>query len=146
MHPTDRVPRLRLMVVREGTRKSLPQPIRNGRDVVDLAGAYFRSLDREECWMLALDGKHQPLGFHQVSVGTLTTSLVHPRECFKALILANAAAGILVHNHPSGDPTPSAEDLAITERLREVGILVGIALLDHVVIGANGAFASCFDT
>ena len=75
-------------------------------------------------------------------MGSLTAALVHPREVFKAAILSNAAALILVHNHPSGDPTPSAEDRAITERLRQVGELVGIRVLDHVVIGDEGQFVS----
>ena len=75
------------------------------------------------------------LGFHVVSVGSLTASLVHPREVFKVAILANAAAIICCHAHPSGDPTPSAEDTAITQRLREAGELLGIGLLDHVVFG-----------
>jgi len=82
-----------------------------------------------------LDGKNRALGFHIVSVGTLTASLVHPLEVFKLAILANVAAIIVVHNHPSGDPTPSAEDVAITQRLRQAGELLGIRVLDHVVVG-----------
>lgn len=84
---------------------------------------------------MLLDGKNRLAGFNVVSIGSLTASLVHPREVFKAAILANAAAMIVVHNHPSGDPTPSAEDIAITQRLRQAGELLGISLLDHVVIG-----------
>lgn len=91
--------------------------------------------DRERFITLALDGKHRVLGIDEVSVGTLTESLVHPREVFKALILANAKAFICAHNHPSGDPEPSAEDLAVTQKLRDAGTLLGIALLDHVILG-----------
>lgn len=98
------------------------------------SGRFARS-DREEFLLVPLDGKNRALGFHVVSVGTLTASLVHPREVFKIVLLANAAAIILVHNHPSGDPTPSAEDIAITKRLQEAGDLLGIRILDHVVIG-----------
>ncbi len=105
------------------------------RAVYELFHERFAAADREEFLAVMLDGKNRALGFHVVSIGTLTASLVHPREVFKAAILANAAAMILVHNHPSGDPTPSAEDRAITERLREAGDLLGIRLLDHVVIG-----------
>ena len=71
----------------------------------------------------------------RVSEGSLTAALVHPREVFAPAIRAAAAALVLIHNHPSGDPTPSAEDSAITERLRQVGELVGIRVLDHVVVG-----------
>jgi len=71
----------------------------------------------------------------RVSEGSLTAALVHPREVFAPAIREGAAALILVHNHPSGDPTPSAEDAALTERLRQVGDLVGVRILDHVVIG-----------
>src|SRR5258707_90132 len=70
-----------------------------------------------------------------VSEGTLTTALVHPREVFAPAIRDRAAALILVHNHPSGDPTPSSEDVALTDRLRQVGEVVGIRVLDHVVVG-----------
>lgn len=95
----------------------------------------FQRSDREEFLLVPLDGKNRALGFHVVSVGTLTASLVHPREVYKLAILENAAAIILVHNHPSGDPTPSAEDVAITQRLKDAGELLGIRILDHVVIG-----------
>jgi DNA repair protein RadC len=81
------------------------------------------------------------IGFNLVAIGTLTSALVHPREVFKAAILANAAAIILVHNHPSGDPEPSAEDRALTSRLKEAGEILGIRILDHVVIG-DGRFRS----
>ncbi len=77
-------------------------------------------------------------------MGTLTASLVHPREVFGPAMREGAAAIILVHNHPSGDPTPSPEDVEITMRLSEVGRLVGIRLLDHVILG-DGCFTSCFE-
>ncbi len=101
----------------------------------------FAKADREEFLAVLLDGKNRMLGFNVVSVGSLTASLVHPREVFKAAILANAAAMIVLHNHPSGDPMPSAEDQVITERLKQAADLLGINLLDHVVIG-DGRYAS----
>jgi DNA repair protein RadC len=73
-----------------------------------------------------------------VSVGSLNASIVHPREVFKAAVMASAAAVVLVHNHPSGDPEPSEEDLAITKRLVEAGELLGISVLDHIVVAARG--------
>ncbi len=100
--------------------------------------------DREEFIVLPLDSKNTPLGFHVCSVGTVGASLVHPREVFKIAILANAAAVILVHNHPSGDPLPSAEDKQITKRIREAGELMGISVLDHVIIG-DGRYYSFVD-
>jgi DNA repair protein RadC len=118
--------------------------IQTSRDVFEVFRAHFASKDREEFLVVPLDGKNQVLGFHVVSVGTLTASLVHPREVFKAVILANAAAIIVVHGHPSGNPEPSAEDRAITGRLKQAGELLGIQLLDHVVIG-EGRYVSFAD-
>ncbi|EMI52466.1 DNA repair protein RadC [Rhodopirellula sallentina SM41] len=82
-----------------------------------------------------MDTKHRPLSIEVCTVGTLDASLVHPREVFKAAIVAGATAVLLMHNHPSGDPTPSREDKAVTDRLEEVGKLIGITVLDHIVVG-----------
>lgn len=98
--------------------------------------------DREYMVVLMLDGKNRITSIHRVSEGTLNQSLVHPRETFKAAILANAAAVILVHNHPSGDPSPSKEDISITRRLKDAGELLGIRVLDHVIVGHDGRFLS----
>ncbi len=130
------IPRLRISVVREG-RARYSEPLRLSSDVFRFLQRKARVWDREHFLMLPLDGKNRVLGFEVVSVGTLTASLVHPREVFKAAILANAAAIVVAHNHPSGDPTPSAEDRAITQRLKQAGELLGIRLLDHVVLGAD---------
>jgi DNA repair protein RadC len=94
--------------------------------------------------LLALDVRHRLRREAVVSVGCLTSSLVHPREVFKEAINARAAAIILFHNHPSGDPEPSAEDLSLTRRLVSAGTLMGIEVLDHVVLGA-GRFVSLKD-
>ena len=83
---------------------------------------------------LHLNTKHRLIGVHVVSVGTLDASLVHPRDVFKAAYLSNASALILVHNHPSGDPTPSGEDRALSDRLRQAGELLGVTLLDFVIV------------
>ncbi len=104
----------------------------------------FRDLIREtkEVFIaLHLDGKNRIVCFDRVSVGSLNQSIVHPREVFKSAILSSAAALILVHNHPTGDPVPSAEDVAITKRLSEVGELIGIRVLDHVIVG-DGQYSS----
>lgn len=109
--------------------------VRDARDVYEAFREHFQSLDREQFLAVILDGKNRILGLNLVATGTLTSALVHPRELFKPAILANAASLILVHNHPSGDPDPSAEDKALTARLKEAGELIGIRILDHVVIG-----------
>ena len=88
-----------------------------------------------------LDGKHRVTGLNTVSIGCLQGTPVHPREVFKPAILANAAAIIVLHNHPSGDPTPSREDREITDRLRSCGEMLGVPLLDHIVMGADGYYS-----
>ena len=85
--------------------------------------------------ILCLSTKHHVLGYHEVSRGTLDATLVHPREVFKAALLANAAAIILAHNHPSGDPSPSADDVQLTRRLVDAGALLGVDVLDHIIVG-----------
>lgn len=95
----------------------------------------------EEFWILCMDTKMKPCGLHMVSKGNLNSSIVHPREVFKRAVLNNAASIICMHNHPSGDHTPSQNDLDITKRIYEAGELMGIPLLDHVIIG-NGTYIS----
>ena len=85
--------------------------------------------------LLCLTTKHRVIGYHEVSRGQLDAALVHPREVFKVALLSNAAAIVLAHNHPSGDPTPSREDCQLTERLVHAGTLLGIDVLDHIVVG-----------
>ena len=111
--------------------------------------AHFRGrlpqCEREQFFVLLLDGRNRLIAELRISEGTLTAALVHPREVFAAAIRLAAAALVLVHNHPSGDPTPSAEDAALTDRLRRAGDLLGIRVLDHVVVG-QGRFVSRAET
>jgi DNA repair protein RadC len=109
--------------------------IRTPRDVADLLMQDMRYLDREHFKAVFLNVKNQVLDVVTVSVGTLNSSLVHPRELFKDAIKASSSGVILVHNHPSGDPTPSDNDKELTIRLCEAGKVLGISVLDHVVIG-----------
>lgn len=106
---------------------------------------YFQArlgdLKQETFWNVLLDGKNRLLELRQVSRGSLTSSLVHPREVFRPALLVAAAGSIFVHNHPSGDPEPSGEDVEISRRLKECGQLLGIRVLDHVVIGADRYFS-----
>jgi len=93
---------------------------------------------REHFVVLLLNARHELQGRETVSIGSLNASIVHPREVFLPAILHSAASVILVHNHPSGDPEPSEEDLGITRRLVEVGDLVGIGVIDHVIVASRG--------
>lgn len=92
--------------------------------------------------LITLDTKNKITGVFVVSTGTINASLVHPREIFKRAMLQNAASIILMHNHPSGDPDPSVEDIEITRRLVEAGNIIGISILDHVIIGDEYNFYS----
>lgn len=129
------------MRVRESARVDLPEvlktraTVRHDEDIVACLWPFLRGRTTEVFWCMALDGKHRVLGLHEVSVGTLSSSLVHPREIFRFAIQAGAAAIVVAHNHPSGDPEPSPEDIAVTQRIEQAGKLLGIPLLDHVVVG-----------
>jgi len=90
---------------------------------------------QEHFCILCLNTKNKIVGVHTISIGSLNASIVHPREVFKAAILNNASRIICLHNHPSGDPEPSKEDIEITRRLVEAGEIIGIEVLDHVIIG-----------
>ncbi len=117
------------------------KPIRSPEDIQRHFRSRLRGLRRESFHVLMLDGRHRLIRAEQVSIGTLTASLVHPREVFREAIRCAAAALVLVHNHPSGDPTPSAEDRSVTHRLREAGVLLGIRVLDHVIVTEASYFS-----
>lgn len=106
-------------------------------DVYKMLEEYLEGADREYLVVLTVDVKNVVTSISTVSIGSLNSSIVHPREVFKTAILANAASIILGHNHPSGDVTPSKEDINITERIKEGSKILGIELLDHVIIGDN---------
>jgi DNA repair protein RadC len=110
-------------------------------DVVQRLGPALRDARQEVFKVLLLDSGHRMIRDATVSQGTLTASLVHPREVFKAAVDHLAASVILVHNHPSGEPAPSAEDRSITRQMTEAGRLMGIPVLDHVIIAAGGFFS-----
>ena len=118
-----------------------PGHYREARDVFEYLQPRVMGLEKETFTALLLDSKNRLLREEVVSVGTLTASLVHPREVFRPAIREAAASVIVAHNHPSGDPSPSAEDLDVTARLKSVGKLIGIPVLDHVIVGA-GSYAS----
>ena len=115
--------------------------LQHGGDVARLVLEATRGIAKETVFALLLDGRHRVLGLRVVSTGSLLSAPIHPREVFRPAIREGAAALVVAHNHPSGDPSPSPEDRAVTERLREVGRLVGIEVLDHVVVGAERYFS-----
>lgn len=128
----------RIKLVREeGVSYGESTKLTNACHAVPIGRAYIEANypDREMCIALILDSKNVMTGIYTISIGSLNASIVHPRETFKAAILANAAAIIMMHNHPSGDPTPSREDFELSRRMREAGDLLGIRFLDHIVIG-----------
>jgi len=130
------------LVVRDTT--SVPYEIAPyaGKTIHSSAAVFelFRNMnecEKESFWCLHLDGKNRIKAATKISEGTMTSSLVHPREVYRPAIAEGAASLVFVHNHPSGDPAPSLEDVQITRRLAETGKIVGIKPLDHVIIG-NG--------
>ncbi|HTF87849.1 MAG TPA: DNA repair protein RadC [Planctomycetota bacterium] len=117
------------------TARLIRAPVRTPRDAFELVHGALSGRERETVVALYLDGRHRLLQLHEVSVGTATASLIHPREVFGPALRSGACAVVVAHNHPSGDPEPSAEDRGVTERLFAAGELVGVPLLDHLVVG-----------
>jgi len=140
-----RIPLYKLSLIRDGSVCAERKIVTKSDDLYPILREYYAHHDREEMLVVLLDAKHRIVGINSVSTGSLTLSIVHPRETFKAAIVSNCAAIILAHNHPSGDPTPSQEDHALTKRLKDGGELLGIPVLDHLVIG-DGRYVSFADT
>lgn len=127
-----------------GLQTEVRQTIHSPEDAAKLLMTEMRWLQQEYFRILLLNTKHHVLAAPTVFVGSLNASVVHPREIFKEAIRHSAAAVILVHNHPSGDPAPSTEDIAVSKRLAEAGKLMDIAVLDHIIIG-DGRYVSLKD-
>jgi len=121
-------------------RIAVTPPPRTAIDTAEKAAALLRphlvDKQKEHFIALLLDNRHQLIRLSPIAIGSLSATLVHPREIFKEAIAASAAAVIVAHNHPSGDPTPSQQDVQLTQRLVEAGRLLGIEILDHLIIGA----------
>lgn len=115
--------------------------IRTAEDAAGYVMDRMRYLKKEHFVTLVLDTKHRLIGEETSSIGSLDASIVHPREVFRMAVRKSASAILCLHNHPSGDPTPSPEDIAVTKRLSEAGRVLGIDVLDHIVIG-DGRFIS----
>ena len=123
--------------------KTLDPGIPTLRSVSDVAAQAVDIRDKKKEYLLAffLNARHQLIAKEVISVGTLTASLAHPREIFAPAIGKAAAGVILAHNHPSGDPQPSDEDVRLTKRIRQAGEVMGIELLDHLIIAASGCYS-----
>jgi DNA repair protein RadC len=125
-------------VVRESAPEAPRPTLSDPRAVAHLARQIIADDAREHFWTLMLDAQNRLVAAHEVSTGTLSASLVHPREVFgPALRVLGVASVVLIHNHPSGDPTPSREDLNLTRQLADAGRLLNIKVHDHVVIGSG---------
>ncbi len=134
------LPRMRLMRM-SGRRHPRQEPLSSAREVFDVFKEEAAGLTKEVFWTVLLDGRNRVIDIDETAVGSLTATLVHPREVFSSALYIGAAAVILAHNHPSGDPEPSPEDRALTTRLVQAGNIMGIRVLDHVVIG-DGRYRS----
>jgi len=147
MSSTEEIHMIREVAIRYvGARRRAPAKITSPDQVADYLWRRIRDDAREHFVAIYLDGRHRPIADSVVSIGTATASLVHPREVFQPAIALGACALLIGHNHPSGDPTPSAEDLEVTKRLAEAGRILGVNLLDHVVWARDGAFHSIRET
>ena len=141
--PLNSAPVYAIQMVREREVLYAAQRLTAPQQAVAAFNALVGNPDRENFAVIMLDAKNKIVGLHVVSQGSLNQTIVHPRETFKAAILANAATVILAHNHPSGDTKPSREDMEITKRLREAGDILGIKVLDHVIVDTDsGSYTS----
>ena len=111
--------------------------IKSAKDIFDMFVNRVKDYNEEHLYVVCLDTKNCVNKVHRICIGTLNASLIHPREVFKAAIKENSFSIILVHNHPSGDPAPSEEDIEITKKIIETGEILGILVLDHVIIGKD---------
>ncbi len=128
-----------IKMVKESSFLYQTRQILSPNDAYDMIKEQLQDLDREQFIIACLNTKNEPTNISVVSVGTLNKAIVHPREVFKTAILSNAASIMAFHNHPSGETTPSQQDIQLTNRLYEAGELLGIKLLDHLIIG-DGTF------
>ncbi|WP_191557448.1 JAB domain-containing protein [Metabacillus idriensis] len=124
--------------IREAKEAFAAYKITSPMDAEKLAASYIADEDREVFLVMMLNTKNEVIGLHRAHVGSLNASVVHPREVMKSAILNNAASIIVSHQHPSGDPTPSVEDIDVTRRIAEAGKTLGIQLLDHIIVTHKG--------
>ncbi|MBP1932296.1 RadC family protein [Ammoniphilus resinae] len=135
MSSAKRVNIVSLRLVRESSLLYKERSVRSPEDGYLLLKQFLEDADREHFIVVSLDTKNQPLSLNICHIGSLNSSIVHPREVMKSAILSNAASIILGHNHPSGKTDPSHEDIEVTKRLIEAGKIIGIDILDHIIVG-----------
>ncbi|MBM7623094.1 RadC family protein [Sporohalobacter salinus] len=121
----------RIRLANQETKEVITSP----QDVANLLLAKLSFLEKEHFVVLLLNTKNEIISIEDISVGSLSNSIVHPREVFKPAIKRSSAAMILAHNHPSGNPEPSNEDIKVTNRIKRAGKIIGIEILDHLIIG-----------
>jgi DNA repair protein RadC len=135
------IPRIRYSLVRESYVKSPIKRVGSSKELVDFLHSQLDDWDREVFLVIHLNTKNQIMNIHFASIGSLSTSIVHPREIWCYAVRNQAAAVIFAHNHPSGDPSPSREDKECTQRLYEAGKLLGIRCLDSIVLGHDDYYS-----
>lgn len=140
--PAKRVDIVSLKIVKESSVLYETRKISNPYDGYKLVKNFIIDSDREMFIVVCLDRKNQPTNMQIVSIGSLSSAIVHPREVFKIAMLSNASSIICFHNHPSGNTKPSEEDENITSRLKKSGEILGIGLTDHIIIGDNEMYYS----
>lgn len=141
-----KIPRYQVSLVKESSEEAWePVQVMKPKDAVNIVRPYLETMDRETFITIQLDAKNRIIGDYVVSVGDLSRTVAHPREVFKVAILQNAASIICAHNHPSGDPEPSPEDIELTKNLDLAGKVLGIKILDHIIIGHDGKYVSLKD-
>lgn len=147
--PEPKIKKIRIRSIRavycnEVIRENAPGWVKTTCTSAENVFELFRDLAqeaKENFVALHLDTKNRIICYDTVSIGSLTASIVHPREVYKTALLSSAAAVLFIHNHPSGDTTPSREDIEITKRLKDAGDLLGIRVLDHLIVGEKGYFS-----
>jgi len=135
-------PLYKVMLVQDASVQIANRLIQAPEHAAKIVTDYLRGVDREHFVGLYLNTANNLITIHTVSVGTLNSSLVHPREVFKIALMVNAASVVVSHNHPSGNAEPSQEDLAITKQLVEAGKILGVPLYDHVIVTEGNGFTS----
>jgi DNA repair protein RadC len=133
---------VKIQMIRDGTLEYGKKAIKGPQDLAELGQKFIQNSDREVFLLVSLNTRNHINCIHVVSIGTVNTALVTPREVMKVAILSNAASIAFIHNHPSGDPDPSQDDIQITNRLVDCGKLFGIGLTDHVIISDDGKYES----
>jgi DNA repair protein RadC len=128
----------RVMLVSDGAPQGPKLKAQHPWDLAELVAGLVKGEPQESVITVALDARRNVLAVVRVSMGSLTQSLAHPREVFRVAFLANAAAVVVAHTHPSGDPSPSTDDHVLTRRLREAAEILGVPLLDHIIVGTDG--------